>query len=488
MTLNTFHMAGRGEANVTLGIPRLREILMTAAASIKTPVMTLPLHPGLGPEAAADLAVRLKRIRLAEALRSMHVEENVIARTNAVAFGRGRVYTVRMQFHHVELYPAELDVRWEEIAGCFQREFVPKLQAAVKAAIKRASSLGAKSIAAPVAAARVGGAEEGGAAPLTSEEAAPKRRRRSEKDDEDENAEEDEQYQEGKLRFAGGRGEQATYGAGDEEDAEIQRQIDQEARRRQEEGSDDEDEQPVAADEGEGEEGEGSLARGGGSKMGKGPGLETGMGVDEAALACEVAITVPLDCPKLLMREIVEKVAAETIMRGVPGVSKSYTLEAGPGGAQTLQTDGINIRGVWPHQDLIDCNRLSTNNPAAMLAAYGVEACRATIVREVSSVFGAYGIGVDPRHLSLIADFMTHLGGYRACNRIGIEACTSPFLKISFETAASFLVSATLHGDVDSLTSPAARIVLGRPVGVGTGCLDLVQNMGAAAQAAQVAC
>lgn len=28
MTLNTFHMAGRGEANVTLGIPRLREILM----------------------------------------------------------------------------------------------------------------------------------------------------------------------------------------------------------------------------------------------------------------------------------------------------------------------------------------------------------------------------------------------------------------------------------------------------------------------------
>ncbi len=28
MTLNTFHFAGRGEMNVTLGIPRLREILM----------------------------------------------------------------------------------------------------------------------------------------------------------------------------------------------------------------------------------------------------------------------------------------------------------------------------------------------------------------------------------------------------------------------------------------------------------------------------
>lgn len=33
---------------------------------------------------------------------------------------------------------------------------------------------------------------------------------------------EDEQYQEGKLRFTGGRGEQATYGPGDDDDAEIQ--------------------------------------------------------------------------------------------------------------------------------------------------------------------------------------------------------------------------------------------------------------------------
>lgn len=72
LTIFTTHplQAGRGEANVTLGIPRLREILMTAAASIKTPVMTLPLRRGLGAEAGAELAVRLKRIRLAEALDS----------------------------------------------------------------------------------------------------------------------------------------------------------------------------------------------------------------------------------------------------------------------------------------------------------------------------------------------------------------------------------------------------------------------------------
>lgn len=60
-----------------------------------------------------------------------------------------------------------------------------------------------------------------------------------------------------------------------------------------------------------------------------------------------------------------------------------------------------------------------------MLAAYGVEACRATIVREVSSVFGAYGIGVDPRHLSLIADFMTHLVRRRP-GPASASLCTAP--------------------------------------------------------------
>lgn len=40
MTLNTFHLAGVSERNVTLGIPRLRELLDTSK-NIKTPTMTI---------------------------------------------------------------------------------------------------------------------------------------------------------------------------------------------------------------------------------------------------------------------------------------------------------------------------------------------------------------------------------------------------------------------------------------------------------------
>ena len=69
-------------------------------------------------------------------------------------------------------------------------------------------------------------------------------------------------------------------------------------------------------------------------------------------------------------------------------------------------------------------------------------------------------------------------GGYRACNRGGIEDNASPLLKISFETAAHFLTEAVLQGASDNLASPAARLVLGRPVGVGTGAVHLIQVCG----------
>ena len=55
-------------------------------------------------------------------------------------------------------------------------------------------------------------------------------------EEEDENVEENEEYQEGKLRFAGGRKEEATYDAGDEEDKQIAAAVRKEAEGRGGEG------------------------------------------------------------------------------------------------------------------------------------------------------------------------------------------------------------------------------------------------------------
>lgn len=90
MTLNTFHFAGRGEMNVTLGIPRLREILMTASAKIGTPSMDLPLLPVLRDESGRELngdeaeeqakrvKLALNAVRLSDVLEYVDITEQVI--------------------------------------------------------------------------------------------------------------------------------------------------------------------------------------------------------------------------------------------------------------------------------------------------------------------------------------------------------------------------------------------------------------------------
>lgn len=84
MTLNTFHFAGRGDMNVTLGIPRLREILMMASKSIKTPSMEIPFLKGLSNlDEKADMIKRvLTRVVLSDVLEKIHVSHAIRVDTN----------------------------------------------------------------------------------------------------------------------------------------------------------------------------------------------------------------------------------------------------------------------------------------------------------------------------------------------------------------------------------------------------------------------
>jgi DNA-directed RNA polymerase I subunit RPA1 len=62
---------------------------------------------------------------------------------------------------------------------------------------------------------------------------------------------------------------------------------------------------------------------------------------------------------------------------------------------------------MWSMADEhVDLDQLGSNDIYAILQTYGVEAARRAIIDEMGSVFGAYGIAVDYRHLTIIADYM----------------------------------------------------------------------------------
>eukprot|EP00250_Pteridium_aquilinum_P003381 c13694_g1_i1 orf=235-4305(+) len=124
MTLNTFHLAGRGEMNVTLGIPRLREIFMTAARKISTPVMTCPLQLGKTREDGERLAAQLRRVRLVDVIEKLEV--GVVP--FSLHHGRMRkVYNIKLTFHSNDRYPPYLQLEMHEFESALRHQFVPTI-------------------------------------------------------------------------------------------------------------------------------------------------------------------------------------------------------------------------------------------------------------------------------------------------------------------------------------------------------------------------
>jgi hypothetical protein len=125
MTLNTFHLAGHGGANVTLGIPRLREVLMTASRSPKTPMMVMPLracaaHSGAAGKAVAErVAHRLYRLRLSELLASggVRVTERIRSSAAGAPGGGGAAHASASGAAMFREYRVRLQLKLEFMCG-----------------------------------------------------------------------------------------------------------------------------------------------------------------------------------------------------------------------------------------------------------------------------------------------------------------------------------------------------------------------------------
>jgi DNA-directed RNA polymerase I subunit RPA1 len=163
-------------------------------------------------------------------------------------------------------------------------------------------------------------------------------------------------------------------------------------------------------------------------------------------------------------------------------------VRAEKNGTLVLQTQGINLHALYAHGQMLQLNKIYTNCIHTVASTYGIEAAARAIkkvclcvcahsyarVQEVSSVFGVYGIEVDPRHLTLTGDYMTCVGDIRAFNRQYMSTSGSPLQQMSFETTSVFMRQSMLSGFGDHCMSPSSCVVIGRPFACGgTGCFDL---------------
>ncbi|KAH1228715.1 DNA-directed RNA polymerase I subunit 1 [Glycine max] len=507
MTLNTFHLAGRGEMNVTLGIPRLQEILMAAARDIKTPFMTCPLRHDKSMKDAICLADKLKKITVADIIKSMKVS---VVPVTVLGGQVCSIYKLVMKLYKSKQYPEYTDITLDDWEETLRVNFVRELEDAIQNHMTLLSKIsGIKKFKTDPQSNYSNSSEDAHSNGSESE----KKGQNNDDDDEDGGGVEDTEGYEDLGSDAQKRKLQGTdevdYEDGPEEethDGELSEEI---------EG--DEDGSDVDANENYNNVTDANNSEGL-EKPSKSKTIDEKQNLkrekkksEPATKKYDRAIFVEAKGkhfeihfrftgePHILLTQIAQRTAKKVCIQnfGKVGECKAITCKEsgviyyGKDGRKrveisasekeqipALQTSGVHFKTFWELEDDLDVRYIYSNNVHAMLNAYGVEAARETIIREVQNVFKSYGISVNIRHLTLIADFMTHTGSYRPMNRTGsIADSTSPFIKMCFETAGKFIVEAAYHGQVDNLETPSARICLGLPVKMGTGCHDLIQKL-----------
>lgn len=187
---------------------------------------------------------------------------------------------------------------------------------------------------------------------------------------------------------------------------------------------------------------------------------------------CQLIFNLPLAVSKVDMSAILKHLAGKSVIREVPHIKRAITY-TNNNNQLILKTEGININEMFQYNEILDLNRLYSNDIHAIANTYGIEAAGKVIIKEVQNVFNVYGILVDLRHLSLISDYMTYNGVFEPMSRKGMESSTSPLQQMSFESSLVFLKDAVIKGKSDMLKSASSCLMVGQPCKTGTGSFSL---------------
>ncbi|EKX73872.1 DNA-directed RNA polymerase I, putative [Theileria equi strain WA] len=485
MTLNTFHLAGHGAANVTLGIPRLIELLRTTGDS-STPYFSATL---LGQDEAkiaknAQLALNaLRTVPLSDIVHSVGIETDVYARPDGSKVWE---YTATVQFENLSFF--------KKVVGGFKTQNILKLTSncLLNRFLRRVMGLMVVTMDVNIPYELPDNTDylEECWNTLVLQKQLIKKDKQS--------------LRIRKMVLSSGssgkvaRSKDREEPVDDEPDVEIEEQEPEEDVQEEEDesetecGSDSCSYSSSESDEDAEQEEEDTGYKGFESeiKFGK----QDIRSIDRKVFRFAHSLKFCKDTSRLILKfgwpvskcpyyldllPLLKQEISQETLRKSPGIRQSrVVLNNSHDGKDdyTLHCDGTNLKRVYLLKEgIIDFNKIKINDISTVLHYYGVEAARACIVSELNKVFSVYGIDVNYRHLTLIADFMTQKGDIRAFSRYGMAKHNSPLLQMSFESTMKFLMSASERGAYDNLKTPAGAIIAGKPVHVGSNLCKIMQ-------------
>ena len=176
----------------------------------------------------------------------------------------------------------------------------------------------------------------------------------------------------------------------------------------------------------------------------------------------------------------------EIVFKGIEDISRVVIRkeELEDGEEFVLYTEGSDFGSVLDIEG-VDASRTTCNNIHEIYANLGVEAARESIIEETMNTLEEQGLDdVNVRHLMLVADMMTNEGTIESIGRHGISGSKDSVLaRAAFEVTVNHLLDAAIHGEIDDLNGVTENVIVGKPIKLGTGDVNL--KMGSTSRSSQ---
>jgi DNA-directed RNA polymerase subunit A" len=165
-----------------------------------------------------------------------------------------------------------------------------------------------------------------------------------------------------------------------------------------------------------------------------------------------------------------------TKLKGITGITRVVIRKQQD--EWVLLTEGSNLASVLTVKG-VDPTRTTTNNIFEIMEVLGIEAARNAIINEMMEVLTEQGLDVNIRHVMLVADLMTRNGTIKQIGRHGVSGeKTSVLARAAFEVTVKHLLDASIRGEVDELKGVVENVIVGQPVPIGTGKVELYAILG----------
>ncbi|MDR5672162.1 DNA-directed RNA polymerase subunit A'' [Halalkaliarchaeum sp. AArc-GB] len=202
--------------------------------------------------------------------------------------------------------------------------------------------------------------------------------------------------------------------------------------------------------------------------------IEDALGVDTRQQGTLVEFGPPSPSYRQLL-QLVEQLR-DVVFKGIEEVDRVVIRkeETDDGEEFVLYTEGSAFGDVLEIEG-VDPTRTTCNNIHEIYRTLGVEAAREAIINETNTTLEEQGLGdVNVRHLMLVADIMTNRGTIESIGRHGISGSKDSVLaRAAFEVTVNHLLDAAIHGERDELDGVIENVIVGKPISLGTGDVDL---------------